>query len=125
MNFTPDELRQQAAAMIAKANGKQLQFRGSHEWIDLDPNAGLRWELYLYRPKPEPVTRPWDRQSDVPMPTCWLHTNTGAQLQVTGLSDSGIFASGRWWVWNEIGDWSYSTDGNPEHAKPCTTEESK
>lgn len=58
-----ETLRQNAAAMLAFADGKPIQFRGAHEvdpakWIAAD-KPSFDCNAFDYRPKPEPVVRPW------------------------------------------------------------------
>ena len=71
MQLTPDQLKQNAAAMIAFAEGKPIQRkRTDGVWYDESNIAGMDW--LPFRPKPEPKTRPWSKPDDVPGPVCWI-----------------------------------------------------
>lgn len=58
MKLTPELLRQNAEAMIAHADGKPVQFFDDGFWKDV-PEPQWDFPNIRYRPKPEPVTRPW------------------------------------------------------------------
>jgi hypothetical protein len=74
MKLTPEQLKQNAAAMIAYAEGKSIQYRpcsGRYDWRDATPNGKhrLAWncEDYEYRPKPWSLPEPppgkkWHRE---------------------------------------------------------------
>lgn len=76
MKLTPYQLRQNAAAMMALADGKPIQFFSNDaKWEDYsvaDDGEPTDWHCYQYRPKPEPKTRPWSTPEDVPGPVCWI-----------------------------------------------------
>ena len=71
--MTNEQLRQNASAMLALADGKPIQVWFNHKWEDygLTPKD---WHRFQYRPKPSPVTRPWSKPDDVPGPVCWLRS---------------------------------------------------
>lgn len=73
MTLTPEQLRQNAAAMLAFADGKPIESRslGYTKWHD---QYGPLWQFEdtEYRPKPEPKVRPWSKPEDVPGPVCWV-----------------------------------------------------
>lgn len=63
--MTTEQLRDLRDAISAYLDGKTVQYRYADAWVDaLSPSfdVSLRW-----RPKPEPVTRPWKCPADVPM----------------------------------------------------------
>lgn len=68
-------LKQNAAAMLAYADGKPVQSRyisdANFPWED-NPNPGFYLNTHEYRPKPEPVSRPWNSPADVPVGVCYL-----------------------------------------------------
>lgn len=131
--LTPDQLRQNAAAMIAFADGKPI------EWITkaaLDVGRGCwaecsnpDWDKdFLYRPKPEPKVRAWNCPADVPL-NCWLRSCRNpdeVNALVVSVSSKGIewfTNSDRFLPWNDA-RWTYleySTDRR--EWKPCTVEE--
>jgi len=65
-----------AAALIANANGSRIQYRphDSSIWYDITPQISKDWDFqnYVYRPKPEPVSRPWDFNSR-PREVVWVY----------------------------------------------------
>lgn len=80
MNLTPEQLRQNAAAMIAYAEGKPVEWQehGTHRWdIDLQPS----WDFgfALWRPKPAwtlpdpPAGQQWHRTdwTEADLPEGW------------------------------------------------------
>ena len=74
MKLNIDQLTQNAAAMIAFADGKPIQFiaANSDRWVDylhtdMVPDLTNR----PFRPKPQPVSRPWSKPEDVPL-HCWI-----------------------------------------------------
>jgi len=99
MKLTPEQLKQNAAAMIAFADGKKVQrtaqddFTGLSGWFDTNPI----WEFdrHLYRPKPEPKTRPWSKPEDVPGPVCWLRfaNESWGDTMIIGVRPRGIYVA--------------------------------
>lgn len=107
--------------MLAFYNGKPIQCRcvGAHPrgWED---NITPLWffDTHEYRPKPEPVTRPWSKPEDVPGPVCWVRNRAlaGNPLPVGSL----IVCVERWGVtfganqtlaeWDVFETLEYSTD---------------
>lgn len=83
--ITPESLRQTAAAMEAKQAGKPIQYRrydsSSGTWWDV---SHPEWEIAVceYRPKPEPVSRPWNRETLPPLPFEVRHNVTKNRLTV-------------------------------------------
>ena len=73
--ITPESLRQTAAAMEATKAGAPIQYRrldsSTGTWWDV---SNPEWSLLLceYRPKPEPVSRPWDFNSR-PREVTWVY----------------------------------------------------
>lgn len=131
-----EQLRQNAAAMMAHADGKPVQslYFEDPEKGYLDNDApGWFFNTHLYRPKPEPVVRPWSKPEDVPGPVVWLRekdrTNNSASLEgmiaavsVTGIS---VFTNdARFISWEKLAKFEYSHDRKT--FSPCTvTEETK
>jgi hypothetical protein len=72
MNLTKEQLLQNAEAMIAFANGKSVQWIVNGGWQDWNFQSEIAcWHTEVFRPKPEPKTRPWNYPDDVPL-NCWL-----------------------------------------------------
>ena len=74
MKLTIDQLKQNAAAMIAFADGKPIQFipANSDRWTDyLHTDMMPDFANRPFRPKPQPVSRPWSKPEDVPL-HCWI-----------------------------------------------------
>jgi len=125
MTLTKEQLKQSAAAMISFADGKPIQFIPVHEdtWQDylhthMMPDLTGR----PFRPKPQPVSRPWSKPEDVPA-YCWLRSpKYGTMHLVTQLSNDGTWGHtlGRK-LWSELNECEYSTDRI--NWKPCTVEE--
>jgi hypothetical protein len=127
--LTKEQLRDNAAAMLAFADGKPIQFNPSAN-DDPDPDS-IWWDTndltYIqtiwHRPKPQPVSRPWSKSEDVPL-NCWLRPKGGGNMYlITHLSGDGTWGHtlGRI-VWSEMVDrYEYSTDRVT--WKPCTVEE--
>ena len=73
--LTKEQLRDNAAAILAFADGKPIQFEASaygastQLWYD---TTDLRHMHDIWhRPKPQPVSRPWSKPEDVPL-HCWI-----------------------------------------------------
>lgn len=120
MKLTPEQLRQNAAAMIAHAEGKPVQWREDDdaEWTDTEHPI---WQCddVSYRPKPEPKTRQWSKPDDVPGPVCWLRVvDDAAELMVVGMDELTInisqAGSYKWSKLHEEG-FQYSTDRKTWH----------
>jgi len=124
--LTKEQLRDNAAAMLAFADGKPIQFEASaygevtQRWLDTPELTHIHniW----HRPKPQPVSRPWSKPEDVPL-HCWLRIpKYGTMHLVTHLSNKGTWGHtlGRL-DWHELNEHEYSTDRVTWH--PCTVEE--
>jgi hypothetical protein len=126
--LTKEQLRDNAAAMLAFADGKPIQFDSSGDgwtapmWLDTDDLTEI--ETVWHRPKPQPVARPWSKPEDVPL-NCWIRDNRFSSIHiVTQLSDDGIWAHGLGMlVWGTLEDYEYSTDRVT--WKPCTVEDAQ
>lgn len=131
--MTPEQLRQNAAAMLAFADGKPVQHRnidGSSDWKETRvPIWGF--DESEYRPKPQPVTRPWNKRSDVPGAACWLleETRKASECLITSVSDTGITymvdSTVRHVLWSDTASWKrllYSTDRSTWHKCEVTEE---
>jgi hypothetical protein len=119
VKLTPEQLRQNAAAMVAHSDGKPIQFKrlddGPNEWRT--PLGGECWNLdtLQYRPKPEPKTRPWSKPEDVPGPLCWIRNESGAEWLVLSVHKEGIHYSGSDWNhrtldFSKLNYYEHSTD---------------
>ena len=127
MKLSIYQLKQNAAAMIAFADGKPIQFiaANSDRWVDylhtdMVPDLTNR----PFRPKPQPVSRPWNTPEDVPL-HCWLRSKTiGNMHLVTSLADEGTWGHvlGRL-LWRDLHGYEYSTDRKTWH--PCTVEDAQ
>jgi hypothetical protein len=126
----------------AAAEGKQIEYHGSGgQWFPNDPfknPSDVCERPKVYRIKPEPVTRPWNKVSDIPGPVCYLRStgyeegwsmiigarqdpvlNHGNGILLGGFRDEAVCVR-----WVELATHEYSTDRKTWH--PCTvTEEAK
>lgn len=113
--MTNEQLRQTAAAMNAFADGKLIQYKrlDGGEWMDIiDPM--WRPDQCEYRPRPEPVSRPWSKPEDVPGPVCWLRMNSdgyvASEQLITFISRDGVVFGGARMIWSQLEKYSYSVD---------------
>lgn len=117
--MTKEQLKQNAAAMLDAAAGKIIQCRNpnypDNGWADLRPcNASWDFTLNTYRPKPEPVSRPWTA-SDVP-PLCWLKWNAPGENPevrcdlVTSVDATRLWVAGSAVYISKLHNYLYSTD---------------
>jgi hypothetical protein len=126
--LTKEQLRDNAAAMLAFADGKPIQFNPSAN-DDPDPDS-IWWDTkdltYIqtiwHRPKPQPVARPWSKPEDVPL-NCWLRPHGGGIMYlITNLSQEGTWGHTLGRIrWSDMPRFEYSTDRVT--WKPCTVEE--
>ena len=126
--LTKEQLRDNAAAILAFADGKPIQFDaasyGSTTPIWADTKALTHIQDIWHRPKPQPASRPWNTPEDVPM-HCWLRSKTiGNMHLVTSLADEGTWGHvlGRL-LWRDLHGYEYSTDRVTWH--PCTVEDAQ
>lgn len=134
MKLTPEQLRQNAAAMLAFADGKPIQWKHLHDirWTTSSgPTSEFSWNCaeIEYRPKPEPKVRQWSKPEDVPGPVCWLRAKIQPEILMLvsciwangiGLNDGkAVFQK----TWDRLfdGEWEHSTDRKTWH--PCTVTE--
>lgn len=125
--MTPEQLRQNAAAMLAFADGKPVQILHEQKgWIDNPSNDLVDIDTIEYRPKPEPVTRHWSKPEDVPI-NCWIRwTEDGNQYLVTAILDKGVQC--KWDGSRYTSTWDALRAGGVKHStdrkewKPCVTE---
>jgi len=130
MNLTKEQLAQNADAMNAAIAGQPVQYKmhGDDEWLEApqDSVAGLLWncDQFAYRPKPQPVSRPWSKPEDVPL-HCWLKcaATLNQEWFVTGIMNYGVWSAGRAQPWNDLRDYQYSTDRVT--WKPCLVEDAQ
>ncbi len=98
MTLTPEQLRQNAAAMLAFADGKPIEVMSPQHnevaWSEVNPDdVSWNFKLNIYRPKPMPVTRPWSKPKDVPA-YCWLRCGYEYEFQVIGVNKDGVVIAG-------------------------------
>lgn len=128
--LTKEQLRDNAAAMLAFADGKPIQFNPSAnndpdaKWLDTIDLTEI--ETVWHRPKPQPVSRPWSKPEDVPGPVCWIRQidERNNERMIVHVDGSGIFSGSQIrcvMFGNEFLKWEYSTDRKT--WKPCTVEE--
>ena len=124
--LTKEQLRDNASAILAFADGKPIQFDASSYgattpiWADTEELTHIH-DIW-HRPKPQPSARPWSKPEDVPL-HCWLNApgvNNQAWL-VNGVMESGVYSAGGLKSWSELHQFQYSTDRVT--WKPCTVEE--
>lgn len=141
MSLTTEQKKHCGAVRTAAANGEACELRKSNgvDWIKADPfdspiipeQAPDRWRI-----APKPVTRPWSKRDDIPMPICWLQSfNDDGSIRdvlamITSVSDRGITVVGpandvKFYSWELIAEKNHklrhTTDGVNFH--PCTVEE--
>ena len=131
MKLTIDQLKQNAAAMIAFADGKPIQFipANSDRWTDyLHTDMMPDFANRPFRPKPQPVSRPWSKPEDVPL-HCWIRLKAGEpEMMVIMVANNGIRIAGitcesAFFEWRELSLLEYSTDRKTWH--PCTVEDAQ
>lgn len=137
MKMTPEQLRQNAGAMIACAEGKPVEARGIApitDWLDQSFPISFNFEQVEYRPKPEPVTRPWSKPQDVPAPVCWVRTTSMSEASATRLEGMVVAVSDKAmtflcgslqhcdWDNRELAHLEYSTDRKTWHKCEVTEE---
>jgi hypothetical protein len=132
MNLTKEQLAQNADAMNAAIAGQPVQYKlhGNDEWLEApqDSVTGLLWNCnqFAYRPKPQPVARPWSKPEDVPL-RCLIRTRKGEPERLVtvvasdGIRIAGISCDSACFRWHELSALEYSTDRKT--WKPCTVEE--
>ena len=130
--LTKEQLRDNAAAILAFADGKPIQFEASaygastQLWYD---TTDLRHMHDIWhRPKPQPVSRPWSKPEDVPGPVCWIRgiDDRNNERMIVHVDGSGIFSDSQMkcvMFGGEFLKWEYSTDRKT--WKPCTVEDAQ
>jgi len=125
MKLTSEQIKQNGLAMIAFIGGEPIQeyntFNHDNGWYDIS-SPDFSEPGYVWRPKPQPVSRPWSKPQDVPL-NCWLNApsfNNQAWF-VNGVMESGLYSAGGLKTWSELRDYRYSTDRVT--WKPCTVED--
>lgn len=133
--MTTEQGLQNGLAMLAYYNGKPVQSRclrqaPNLEWVET--NGLWYFDSYEYRPKPEPVTRPWASPADVPGPVCWLKfaNDSWGETMILGVRPRGVTLAN---INHEPGltfmEWSHLESKYTLHStdrktwKPCTVEE--
>lgn len=140
--LTPQDYRNMADAIEAQKAGRPVQYatlkyNGTRldvpgEWKSNGADGTGELDdfktLFIYRPAPEPVTRPWSKPEDVPGPVCYLRNSTtgcGVHWFMVIQADEGtIDIQGREISWDALakeGVWEHSTDRIT--WKPCVVVE--
>jgi hypothetical protein len=131
--LTKEQLRDNAAAMLAFADGKPIELFTQDKWSESLFTSGDAHLLLdcmgqgnHYRPKPQPVSRPWSKPEDVPL-NCWIRAGKGEPERLVtmvasdGICMFGVLGSGAFFGWNSLAPYEHSTDRKT--WKPCTVEE--
>lgn len=69
----------------------QLRQIGDAFWTDCLSSTKInQFEVFEYRPKPEPQRRAWNCPADVPGPVCWLMQDDGGCGMVQWVDKNGV-----------------------------------
>lgn len=121
--MTTEQLKQNAAAMIAFADGKPIQYQACDKWHDCSGIGQI--DSTPHRPKPEPVSRPWDSPEDVPGSVCWMRLHSdgcvASEQLITFIGRDGVVFGGDRMIWSKLASYLYSTDRKT--WLPCTVRE--
>lgn len=128
MKMTSEEkIESNYAALQAHKAGEEVErFNNGREgWV---PAAFPLWfSGDTYRPKPEPVQRPWASPDDVFGAVCWIHLKIASKCAgklVVHVIPTGVFTYDSYIDFASMEDYEYSTDRKT--WRPCTiTEDSK
>jgi len=127
--LTKEQLRDNAAAILAFADGKPIELFTQDRWSESIFTAGDAHLLLEcmgqgnhYRPKPRLVPLPWSKPEDVPL-HCWMRPHGGGIMYlITHLSEEGTWGHTLGRIrWSDMPRFEYSTDRI--NWKPCTVEE--
>lgn len=128
MKLTPEQLRQNAEALRAFADGKpiQCQFGCDGGGFDNEWHKTENLNRFLevpHRPEPEPVTREWNSDADVPAGICFVLADNCKCPQLVTLSTShGVWCSGgAFYYYRDLR--KFSTDRKT--WLPCTVTEAQ
>ena len=128
MKLTNEQIKQTGLAMIAFSEGKKVEaayVQSPNSWHDVDyPN----WhsEAAVFRPKPQPSSRPWSKPEDVPL-NCWIRLGAGEPERLVimvasnGIRIAGTSCHSAFFEWRELSALEHSVDRKT--WKPCTVEE--
>ncbi len=125
-NLTKEQIKQNVAAYAAWLNGEPVQNFFGSQWIDWTisiPPTFLDGQR-LYRPKPEPVQRPWSSREDFPKleTPIWLKQNTfEGEWMVIGVNSGGVWTHQGFYSWEVLESFQWATFKTD--FKPCTVEE--
>ena len=131
MKLSIYQLKQNAAAMIAFADGLPIQFiaANSDRWVDyLHTDMMPDFANRPFRPKPQPVSRPWSKPEDVPL-HCWIRLGAVEPERLVimvvsnGIRIAGTSCHSAFFEWRELSALDHSTDRKTWH--PCTVEDAQ
>ena len=130
--LTKEQLRDNAAAILAFADGKPIQFDassyGSTTQLWYDTTDLRHMHDIWHRPKPQPVSRPWSKPEDVPL-HCWIRLGAGEPERLViivasnGIRIAGTSCHSAFFEWRELSALEYSTDRKTWH--PCSVEDAQ
>jgi hypothetical protein len=136
MRLTKEQLRDNAAAILTFTDGKPIELFTQGFWSECRFTAGDEHLLFKcmsqgnhYRPKPQPVSRPWSKPEDVPL-NCWFRVGQGeperlvTMVAIDGIRIAGASCDSAFFRWHEIAEGrEYSIDRKT--WKPCTVEDAQ
>lgn len=124
MKLTPEQLRLNAAAMVAHADRKPIECYDDEDgWIDTKNLGGIL--SIPHRPKPEPKARPWSKLEDYNGAEWFSGDGGQSRFRFVGISSAGVFIGTRQTVvpWAELkAFWKHSMDGLSWHKCEVTEE---
>lgn len=133
MTYSLDQLRDLRDAIDAHLSGKPVEFQLEEDGVwYLGSTPDWNFPRVKYRPKREPVTRPWNCPADVPMPVCWVREKAKPDLYawnviyVSKTHFGGCYTPQglvRFGDVDELSRLEYSTTCRPDDWHPLTVEE--
>jgi hypothetical protein len=128
--LTKDQLRDNAAAMLAFADGKPIEYDSSSgetpSWCGTTDITYI--QTIWHRPKLQPVSRTWSAPEDVPL-HCWIRAGKGEPERLVimvasnGIRIVGTSCHSAFFEWRELSVLNHSTDRKT--WKPCTVEDAQ
>lgn len=97
------ELREQAAVMLAAADGKEIEILGDDEWVQCEPL--FNWVTFKYRVKKVPTVKyiPFTAETFKPHRERWVKCGSGAVRRVTSYAD-GLRVGADYLSWHDFLD---------------------